>query len=78
MVEVVSRRTSEPKAVSRRFMLLHVEWRSCGSLVVIFGMKELKLLCKTKTVPLRRFMQIICQMWKKINLTKRETHLLHK
>ena len=72
MVEVVSRRTSEPRTVSRRFISLHVEWRSCGSLVVIFGMresKELKLLRETKTVPLRRF---------KFNLTKRVTHLLHK
>ena len=46
MGEVVSRRTSEPRAVSRRFISLHMEWRNCDISIVIFGIRksrELKL-----------------------------------
>ena len=47
MGEVVSRMTSEPRAVGKReFISLHMEWQSCHISVIIFGMRksrELKL-----------------------------------
>ena len=40
MGEVVSRRTSEPRAVSRRVISLHMDWRCCDGSIIIFGMRE--------------------------------------